>query len=162
MLMEIATVEHGEITDELSKFIGSIKENSVDEEKFLRFRKRLKNHMFAEEEVLFPAVVDAEHIRIARGLEYEHAAIWLLAHRIASGLHRSDVGYVLKKAQSVTRLISFHIRREEETIYGFLEDNIEDDDAVDLIARMKSDTVPEDWVCRYLRDNSRSPDEMIR
>jgi hemerythrin superfamily protein len=154
LLVKIAAAEHAEIADELSGFRRSIVENSMDGKKFLRFCNRLKDHMFAEEEILFPALGEEEHIRISRGLEYEHAAIWMLVDKIASGISRADAAYVLKKTQSVSRLLSFHSRREEETVYSLLDACIKGADAADLTARMKSGTAPGNWICRYIRDRS--------
>ncbi|MBX8632144.1 MAG: hemerythrin domain-containing protein [Thermoplasmata archaeon YP2-bin.285] len=112
--------------------------------------ERLKNHIYVEEEILFPSLTDEEENRIARGFEYEHAAILTLVDKIHRGISEGDMALALKKTESTLRLFSQHSRREEMTAYRSWTERTAGSGA--KTERSFAGSLPKDWKCRFFRD----------
>ena len=113
----------------------------------------LRNHMFWEEEYLFPEIFEENKLRI-QGLEAEHGAILKLLEEVRRLISINEIEDAKKKTQAVVRVLKGHNEAEEGYIYLEL-DKLEKQKQADLLLKeIEHASAPKDWVCKVLRTGS--------
>ncbi|EFD92395.1 MAG: hypothetical protein BJBARM5_1099, partial [Candidatus Parvarchaeum acidophilus ARMAN-5] len=115
MLDDVLTKDHDRIDSDLKEFLVSLSSNA-DKDKLLSVKDSLKNHMFWEEEYLFPSIIKGNELRI-KGLEAEHGSIIKLLDEVLKQLSLNDKNEAIKKTEAVLRVIKGHNETEEGYIY---------------------------------------------
>lgn len=152
MLDSVLTKDHERIDGYLSDFLLSLS-SRPDTGKLELAMSSLSNHMFWEEDFLFPEIFKENELRI-KGLEAEHGAITNLFREILNLLSKNDAENAKKKTEAVIRVLKGHNDAEEGYIYLKLDklDGAKQSDL--LLKEVERSSAPEGWVCRILRKSA--------
>ncbi|MGC8533121.1 MAG: hemerythrin domain-containing protein [Candidatus Parvarchaeum sp.] len=152
MLDSVLTKDHERIDLYLNDFLLSLSLNP-DLDKFALIVSSLRNHMFWEEEYLFPEIFEENKLRI-QGLEAEHGAILKLLEEVKRLISINELEDAKKKTEAVIRVLKGHNEAEEGYIYLEL-DRLESQKQADLLLKeVENASAPKDWVCKVLRTGS--------
>ncbi len=142
--------DHRSIDKKLEKLLSLIEQGELDPSLFMDIRSGLMKHIFVEEEYSFPSVIKIDSSISARikGLEMEHAAIWMLLDRISSEIESGEISKTPKFAREISDILRAHNEQEEEYVYPAIL-KISPTSGPDFsVVR-----VPEGWSCHRLRKN---------
>lgn len=142
--------DHRSIDKKLEKLLSLIEQGELDPSLFMDIRSDLMKHIFVEEEYSFPSVIKIDTSISARikGLEMEHAAIWMLLDRISSEIESGEISKTPKFAREISDILLAHNEQEEEFVYPAIL-KISPTSGPDFsVVR-----VPEGWNCHRLRKN---------
>lgn len=152
MLDSVLTKDHERIDLYLNDFLLSLS-SKPDLDKFALIVSSLRNHMFWEEEYLFPEIFEENKLRI-QGLEAEHGSILKLLEEVKRLISINELEDAKKKTQAVMRVLKGHNEAEEGYIYLEL-DKLEKQKQADLLLKeVEHAAAPKDWICRVLRTGS--------
>ncbi|MCL5976237.1 MAG: hemerythrin domain-containing protein [Candidatus Parvarchaeota archaeon] len=152
MLDSVLTKDHERIDAYLNDFLLSLS-LKPDTDKLAFIVSSLRNHMFWEEEYLFPEIFEENKLRI-QGLEAEHGAILKLLEEVKRLIFIDELEDAKKKTQAVMRVLKGHNEAEEGYIYLEL-DKLESQKQADLLLKeVEHASAPKDWVCKVLRTGS--------
>ena len=151
MLNDLLQDDHERIGRLLYRFIDGLRNGKPDIKSFKDAKKELTDHIFWEEEYLFPSVRNDETVTLITGLEAEHGGIWKLIFSIDEYLAKGDNLECLKTVEALVRVLEGHNKSEEESIYLELEKLPEDSKRALILAEMDNVSLPEGWVCKILR-----------
>ena len=152
MLDDVLTKDHDRIDSDLKEFLVSLSSNA-DKDKLLSVKDSLKNHMFWEEEYLFPEVLNENELRV-KGLEAEHGSIIKLLDEISRLISIDELSEAIKKTQAVMRVLKGHNETEEGYIYLELDKLDQEKQASLILQQVKHASAPKDWTCKVLRTGS--------
>jgi len=110
-----------------------------NKEKFYEFSENLKNHIFIEEEILFPKL---GFDPIVIELMHQHVAMWNLMSRIEESVEDEEYFNSLSLLSS---LLKVHNAIEESNVYPELEK---------LKLKDINEKMPKGWVPKFMRENS--------
>ena len=151
MLSNVLTKDHERVDKLLKTFFDSLRSGTPNESAFKGAEVGLKNHIYWEENFLFPAVYKENKAQIA-GLGAEHGAIWKMLDELQDGMSKNDLKFVEWKAGGLLRVLEGHDINEENYIYKVL-DRLTDEQQASLVLRVvESNRAPEGWICKILRD----------
>jgi hemerythrin superfamily protein len=152
MLDSVLTKDHKRIDVYLNDFLLSLS-SKPDMDKFDLIVSSLRNHMFWEEEYLFPEIFEENKLKI-QGLEAEHGSILKLLAEVKRLVFINELEDAKKKTQGVIRILKGHNETEEGYIYLEL-DKLESKKQADLFLKeVEHASAPDDWTCRVLRTGS--------
>ncbi|MCW1294553.1 MAG: hemerythrin domain-containing protein [Candidatus Parvarchaeum sp.] len=152
MLDSVLTKDHERIDVYINDFLLSLG-LKPDMDKLALIVSSLRNHMFWEEEYLFPEIFEENKLRI-QGLEAEHGAILKLLEEVRRLISINEIEDAKKKTQAVVRVLKGHNEAEEGYIYLEL-DKLEKQKQADLLLKeIEHASAPKDWVCKVLRTGS--------
>lgn len=149
MLQSVLSKDHARIDKQLMSFLFSLSENP-DINMLTSAFSAIKNHMFWEEEFLFPAVEKGNEIMV-KGLQAEHGAIWKLFDSINNDITKKDLQEAKNRTEALLRVIKGHNTSEETYIYKELDKLEPDQQAELLLKQVESSSAPKDWLCKVLR-----------
>ncbi len=149
MLDSVLTKDHKRIDKYLEGFLLSLT-SKPDLKKLEVIISSLRNHMFWEEEHLFPEVFEDNKSRI-QGLEAEHGAITKLLLEIKRLISVNDITEAKKKTEAVIRVLKGHNDAEEGYIYLELDKLKDERQSALLVRELEHASAPSDWVCKALR-----------
>ncbi|MCL4399071.1 hemerythrin domain-containing protein [Candidatus Parvarchaeota archaeon] len=151
MLNDILQDDHARIAISLNNFWDGLKTGRVDTAGFLTAEKELKNHIFWEEEVLFPAVRNGETEGLIKRLEGDHGGIWNLLTAISSLIKDNRLEECYKRTTALINVLLLHDKTEEETIYLTFESLPDKKKRQLILSELDKVSVPESWTCKILR-----------
>ncbi len=152
MLDSVLTKDHERIDAYLNDFLLSLG-LKPDMDKLALIVSSLRNHMFWEEEYLFPEIFEENKLRV-QGLEAEHGAILKLLEEVKRLISINELEDAKKKTQAVMRVLKGHNEAEEGYIYLEL-DKLESQKQADLLLKeVEHASAPKDWICKVLRTGS--------
>ncbi|MCL4398594.1 MAG: hemerythrin domain-containing protein [Candidatus Parvarchaeota archaeon] len=152
MLDSVLTKDHERIDAYFNDFLLSLS-SKPDVDKLDLIVSSLRNHMFWEEEYLFPEIFEENRLRI-QGLEAEHGAILKLLEEVKKLISVNEIEDAKKKTQGVMRVLKGHNEAEEGYIYLEL-DKLESKKQAGLILKeVEHASAPKGWTCRVLRAGS--------
>ena len=149
MLQSVLSKDHARIDGQLMDFLSSLSEKP-DAKMLTGAFSAIKNHMFWEEEFLFPAVEKGNEVMI-KGLQAEHGAIWKLFDSINSDLNKKDLKEAKNRTEALLRVIKGHNSSEENYIYREMDKLNQDQQAELLLKEVESSSSPKEWICKVLR-----------
>lgn len=152
MLDNVLTKDHERVDKYLEEFLQSLN-LKPNLEKLYLIKESLKNHMFWEEEYLFPEVLNENELRV-KGLEAEHGSIIKLLDEISRLISIDELSEAIKKTQAVMRVLKGHNETEEGYIYLELDKLDQEKQASLILQQVKHASAPNDWTCKVLRKNS--------
>lgn len=152
MLDNVLTKDHERVDKYLEEFLQSLN-LKPNLEKLYLIKESLKNHMFWEEEYLFPEVLNENELRV-KGLEAEHGSIIKLLDEISRLISIDELSEAIKKTQAVMRVLKGHNETEEGYIYLELDKLDQEKQASLILQQVKHASAPKDWTCKVLRKNS--------
>ncbi len=152
MLDSVLTKDHERIDAYLKDFLNSLSSKPAVDKLDLIYES-LRNHIFWEEEFLFPEIFEENKLRI-QGLQAEHGAIIKLVNEIKRLLSINDLNEAIKKTEAVMRVLKGHNEAEEGYIYLELDKLEQEKQAELLLEEVKHASAPKGWVCKVLRVNS--------
>ena len=128
---------------------GDLNKGDLDIDQYASFEKRLKDHIFIEETVIFPKLSSVSGIKdLLTGLKVEHGSFWMLMEKIDKSLDTESYWQIPKAANEMLMIMHEHDLREEKSIDP-------------LILNMDLPTLserPEDWKCeRAPKKSQRNP-----
>jgi iron-sulfur cluster repair protein YtfE (RIC family) len=143
--------EHRWIDERFERFQALLAAGKVSAEPFEEASKALHRHMYVEEEILFPEVATRglegpvevmfqDHGEIARRMNAVHGLI-------ASGAPPADLEAAL---EAVIQVLGEHGAKEEMILYPTADQVLVGPDFAQLVERVRSEAVPEGWLCRVL------------
>ncbi len=113
--------------------------------------EELRQHMFAEEELLFPQIRGRLAGPVA-DLEHEHGHIWDLADEVGALLGQGgDPAQVRRATARLMSLLAAHCAEEDLGIYSELEAILGPEGAWALMLEAERAAPPQDWVCSARR-----------
>ncbi|MGP6238939.1 hemerythrin domain-containing protein [Cuniculiplasma sp. SKW4] len=128
----------------MREIIEQIEKGELDLDLLDEIENHLKNHMFQEEEYIFPAMSKMQNLRLEiAGFQTEHAALWRLFSMIHADIDKGKFDKIEKYANEIYKILREHNSREEMFIYKLMNDN--------SIEGM-SEERPEGWVCKKMRE----------
>ncbi len=138
---------HHRVEGHLLDFQESQKEGQADVGLFEVAVEELRQHMFAEEELLFPQIRGRLAGPVA-DLEQEHGHIWDLADEVEAllgqGGEAAQVGTATARLMS---LLAAHCAEEDLGVYSELEATLGADRAWDLMIEAEKAVPPVGWMC---------------
>jgi Hemerythrin HHE cation binding domain. len=140
MLQSVLSKDHARIDRQLMDFLSSLSEKP-DAKMLTDAFSAIKNHMFWEEEFLFPAVEKGNEVMI-KGLQAEHGAIWKLFDSINSDLNKKDIKEAKNRTEALLRVIKGHNSSEENYIYREMDKLNQDQQAELLLKEVESSSSP--------------------
>jgi len=142
--------EHRELLEEISSLEVEVQGNRTDFLLLQDIEGKLKRHVYIEEELLFSDLTGEEERRVARGMEYEHASLFLLIEKLEKALLSGNMDAARKKAGSILRLAAMHFTREEGMLYS--------EGKIRCITHLGdvSLPIPAGWRCRLLRERGQA------
>ncbi len=152
MLDSVLTKDHSRIDVYLKDFLESLS-TKPDTEKLSIIKDSLTNHMFWEEDYLFPEIYENNGLRI-RGLEAEHGAIIKLLNEVERLVDMNQIEDAKKKTEAVMRVLKGHNEAEEGYIYLELDKLDPEKQASLLLEEVKHASASQGWICKVLRNNS--------
>ncbi len=152
MLDSVLTKDHERIDGYFNEFLLSLS-SKPDLDKFDLIVSSLRNHMFWEEEYLFPEIFEENKLRI-QGLEAEHGAILKLLEEVKRLISINELDDAKKKTQGVMRVLKGHNDAEEGYIYLELGKLESQKQAVLILKEVEHASAPKDWICKVLRTGS--------
>ena len=152
MLDNVLTKDHERVDKYLEEFLQSLN-LKPNLEKLYLIKESLKNHMFWEEEYLFPEVLNENELRV-KGLEAEHGSIIKLLDEISRLISIDELSEAIKKTQAVMRVLKGHNETEEGYMYLELDKLDQEKQASLILQQVKHASAPKDWTCKVLRKNS--------
>ncbi len=152
MLDNVLTKDHERVDKYLEEFLQSLN-LKPNLEKLYLIKESLKNHMFWEEEYLFPEVLNENELRV-KGLEAEHGSIIKLLDEISRLISIDELSEAIKKTQAVMRVLKGHNETEEGYIYLELDKLDQEKQASLILQQVKHASAPKDWTCKVLKKNS--------
>jgi hemerythrin superfamily protein len=152
MLDSVLTKDHERIDVYLNEFLLSLS-SKPDMDKLSLIVSSLRNHMFWEEEYLFPEILEENKLRI-QGLEAEHGSILKLLDEVKRLISINELEDAKKKTEAVMRVLKGHNEAEEGYVYLKLDELESQKQADLLIKEVEHASAPKDWICRVLRTGS--------
>ena len=152
MLDSVLTKDHERIDVYLNEFLLSLS-SKPDIDKLSLIVSSLRNHMFWEEEYLFPEILEENKLRI-QGLEAEHGSILKLLDEVKRLISINELEDAKKKTEAVMRVLKGHNEAEEGYVYLKLDELESKKQADLLIKEVEHASAPKDWICRVLRTGS--------
>ena len=152
MLDSVLTKDHERIDAYFNEFLLSLS-SKPDIDKLDLIVSSLKNHMFWEEEYLFPEIFEENKLRI-QGLEAEHGAILKLLDEAKRLISLNELDDAKKKTQGVMRILKGHNEAEEGYVYLELDKLPSEKQAELLLKEVEHAFAPKGWICKVLRSGS--------
>lgn len=126
----------------MEKLIADLNEDlnkgDMDIDQYLSFEKRLKDHIFIEETIIFPKLFGISEVKdLVTGLKVEHGSFWMLMDKIDKSLETKSYWQIPKAANEMLMIMHEHDLREEKSIDPLILN-------MDLPNSVKR---PEDWKC---------------
>ncbi|MBI2911213.1 MAG: hemerythrin domain-containing protein [Chloroflexi bacterium] len=142
---------HHRVEGHLMDFQESLEQGLPDQQLFGLAVAELRQHMFAEEELLFPQIRHRLAGSIA-SLEEEHGHVWDLAGEVGALLGQGgDPAQVRPATARLMSLLAAHCAEEDLGIYSELEAILGPDRAWALMLEAEKATPPEAWACSARR-----------
>ena len=138
--------EHREIGEILSMITEDIKDGEFDIGLFEKFSDTLKNHIYLEEEVIFPTINEnGEYKDVIVGLMVEHGSFWLLINKINKAITEERSWEIPKIITEISLIMKSHDNREE-TVLG---------EKIKSINVEPSTERPKGWKCRRYNERTK-------
>ncbi len=137
-LKESLSNDHKDVFVTLYKIEEGLKNGELDLDLFEEFERKLKDHIYTEETLVFPMLLTELDLRKeVSGFEMEHAAMWRLIDLINKEIDEKKFEKTLKYFDEIDRILKNHNEREEEYIYSKIEEG----------SVQKKSKRPENWKC---------------
>lgn len=149
MLYSVLSKDHKRIDNQIVSFLESLNDSPNTNTLMTAFGA-IKNHIFWEEEYLFPAVEKGNETMV-KGLEAEHGAIWKLFDSISDDLGKNDLKEAKNRTEALLRVLKGHNSSEENYIYREMDKLSTDQQAELLLRQVESSSAPKNWICKVLR-----------
>lgn len=146
MLSLVLTLDHRRLEELTEKF-----KNYPDLSTYDEIRRAFINHIYWEEEFLFPKVVDSSLLAIVRSLEIEHGSMWLLLDQTKEYLDSGNIEKAKEKINEFMRVLLEHDGAEEGSVYQQLDTLPDEDQANLVLEEIKLANSPKDWKCKAIR-----------
>ncbi|MEL9970169.1 MAG: hemerythrin domain-containing protein [Metallosphaera sp.] len=138
------TNDHVKGDEELETSLVEMRQGDLEtaSKNFESARKRIKLHIYIEEEILFPELKDADLSGWISELMMQHVAIWNLLDQIHVGMLERDKE-IETKLVLLIQLLKAHNSIEEHSIYKEFPD-------IDVIHKLSGAMIPEDWKPKFM------------
>lgn len=146
MLSQILTLDHRRLEDLVEEFL-----RSPSSQVFEQIRKAYVNHIYWEEEHLFPRITDGSLLVVTRSLEIEHGSMWTLLDQVESYLASGRTEQAKEKMEEFMRVLLGHDSTEEGSVYQELEGLTEEEQAELILKEIELASPPKEWKCKALR-----------
>ncbi len=128
----------------MREIIDGAEKGELDLDLMDELENHLKNHMFQEEEYIFPAMNKVQNLRLEiAGFQTEHAALWRLFSMIHSDIEKGKLDKIQKYLTEIYKILVEHNSREEIFVYKMMND-----DSMPVMEMVR----PEGWVCKKIRE----------
>lgn len=146
MLSLVLTLDHRRLEELVEEFI-----NSPDPSTYDKIRRAFINHIYWEEEFLFPKVSDSSLLAIIKALEIEHGSMWILLDQTKGYLDAGNIEEAKEKMNEFMRVLLEHDGAEEGSVYQQLDALSDEEKANLILEEIKLANPPEDWKCKAIR-----------
>jgi iron-sulfur cluster repair protein YtfE (RIC family) len=144
--------EHREIDGILERCVDGPVLSADDRAELRRAVEELRRHIYAEEELLFPALREAGIIGPILVMLREHGQMWPILDRLDLGLSEQIDSAVLRAdCRALLALSQLHNPKEEQILYPELDRVVGADAGADVHELLETGRVPTDWTCHFLR-----------
>ena len=135
--------EHNEIDDGIASFAWT----PSDRKPLARAIRALRRHIYLEEEILFPQLIEAEPALGAPVFVMlrEHAQIWSLLDSLEGDLDDGDLEPA--RIRQLTSYLVHHNPKEEQVLYPRADGALPEPAAQRLRTFLDSGKLPAGWVC---------------
>lgn len=144
MIALILTLDHRRLEELVENFM-----ESTDQASYNKVRNDYVNHIYWEEEFLFPKINNTTNLTILRSLEVEHGNMWILLDKVRECLN--DVKEAQEKMREFMRVLLEHDGAEEGSVYQELDQLTDDEQAQLILEEIKIAVPPTDWKCKAIR-----------
>ena len=115
-----------------------LNKGELDIDQYTSLEKRLRDHIFIEETVIFPKLSSVPGIKdLLTGLKVEHGSFWMLMEKIDKSLDTESYWQIPRAANEMLMIMQEHDLREEKSIDPLILNM----DLPTLLER------PTDWKC---------------
>lgn len=111
----------------------------------------LRRHIYAEEELMFPALRDAGVVGPVLVMLREHAEMWPLLDTVEQSAADDDVPALREACASLLDLLARHNPKEEAILYPQADTLLDPAAASVLRQLLVSGDLPTGWRCQHLR-----------
>ncbi|BAB66208.1 hemerythrin domain-containing protein [Sulfurisphaera tokodaii] len=146
MLSLVLTLDHRRLEELVEEF-----RNSPDLSTYEEIRRAFINHIYWEEEFLFPKVNDSSLLTIIKSLEIEHGSMWLLLDQAKEYLDNGNTEEAKEKMNEFMRVLLEHDGAEEGSVYQQLDTLPDEDQANLILEEIKLANPPKEWKCKTIR-----------
>lgn len=110
----------------------------------------LRQHIYLEEEVLFPPLTVGGLVAPVSVMLREHADIWMALERIEHATANDDVSAAWSGLATLSPLLADHNFKEERIVYPAADEALNGAAADRLRDELAHRTMPAGWTCRAL------------
>ncbi|BDC17591.1 hemerythrin domain-containing protein [Acidianus sp. HS-5] len=146
MLASILTLDHRRLENLVEEFMKSPNESTYNE-----IRNAYVNHIYWEEEFLFPKINNTTLLTIMRALEVEHGSMWMLLDKVKEYLEGGKVEEAQEKISEFMRVLLEHDGAEEGSVYQELDQLSDEEQAELILEEIKIAVPPKEWKCKAIR-----------
>ncbi len=148
--------EHSWINKHFERFQQHLTGGQVNENLFEEAAGVLRRHIYLEEESLPPEVEARGQTGLMEVMVLEHGEICWFLNGIRDLLQRNaSIGSMQLGFRALHGLLEEHNFREERVLYPRVNQLLGCDGLAQVLQRLREARLPECWVCRAHRDESR-------
>lgn len=111
----------------------------------------LRRHIYAEEELLFPALREAGMVGPILVMLREHGEMWPLLDALQDRLAQGDAEELGTSCRRLLALLQQHNPKEELILYPEVDRVVGADAGVDVHGFLDAGRMPAGWTCQFLR-----------
>lgn len=151
-LKDVLERDHREIDDALEGYADGSVSSTHAQLGLKRAVNELRRHIYAEEELLFPALRDAGMTGPILVMLREHGQMWAILDTLDEGLVDGAGDEVMRSAcRELLLLLQDHNPKEELILYPQVDRVVGENASVHVRELLDSGQVPAGWVCQHQR-----------
>lgn len=144
--------DHKEIDGFLNGFQATLSSGKPDSVLFRNGAARLRNHIYWEEEILFPKAEKSGIRGPTEVMRVEHGEIWNVLSNMELILDSmTGTTQIQKLLSELTQLLKDHNIKEEQMLYPMCDQLIPPETSEGILKKTHTEKMPRDWVCVTLR-----------
>ncbi len=141
---EVLEREHREIDRGIEAFLDNPDGGPAP---LLQAARALRRHIYIEEEVVFPPLVETNLMAPIMVMVREHGNLWRTLAQLEADLADASGEALRESCQSLLQQLNTHNQKEEPIIYPHVDEALNPAEAAKLQEFLATGDMPEGWVC---------------
>ncbi len=141
---EVLEREHREIDKGIEAFLENPEGGAAP---LLQAARALRRHIYIEEEVVFPPLVETNLMAPIMVMLREHGNIWRTLAQLEGEVAAASGQALRDSCQSLLQQLNTHNQKEEPIIYPHVDEALNPEEAVTLQEFLATGDMPEGWAC---------------
>lgn len=141
---EVLEREHREIDRGIEGFMRNPEGGPAP---LLQAARALRRHIYIEEEVVFPPLVETNLMAPIMVMLHEHGNLWRTLAQLEADLSDVSGQPVRESCEALLQQLNTHNRKEEPIIYPHVDEALNPTEAARLQEFLATGEMPEGWAC---------------